>query len=52
MWEIVRHFFPAVMRFLFAHPVLLGESSEAGRLLPLAHGLIVTKKNSRSNPTN
>jgi hypothetical protein len=50
MWEIVRHFLPAVIRFLFAHPVLLGESSEAGRLFPLAHGLIVTKKNSRSYP--
>ena len=50
MWEIVRYFLPAVIRFLFAHPVLLGESNEAGRLFPLAHGLIVAKKNSRSYP--
>jgi len=27
VWEIVRDFFPAVIRFLPAHPVLLGESS-------------------------
>jgi len=27
VWEIVRDFFPAVIRFLPANPVLLGESS-------------------------